>query len=118
AAWDGTVRLWDATTQRQINLFKHEELIVHAVAFSSDGQQLVSVARGLDYPSRGTVSVWELAKGRLRYSRQTSRNVTGNTRVAVNRDASVGGVATDGASAEVYGLAFGPVSRSLWQPSA
>jgi WD40 repeat protein len=78
AAWDGTVRLWDATSQRQINLLKHEEPTVHSVAFSSDGKQLVSVGRHPGPPGRGTVSVWELAKGRLRYSRQISRNVLGD----------------------------------------
>jgi WD40 repeat protein len=118
AAWDGTVRLWDATSQRQISLFKHEELIVHAVAFSSDGKQLVSVARGLEYPRPGTVYVWELATGRLRYRRQTSRNVPGNTRVAVNRNASLVAVATHGASAEVIELSSGQVSRVLGEPQA
>jgi WD40 repeat protein len=118
AAWDGTVRLWDATSQRQINFLKHEEPIIQAVAFSSDGKQLVSVARGKVYPDRGTVYVWELAKGRLRYSRQTSRTVLGETRVAVNRDASLVAVATHGASAEVFELSSGRASRVLGEPQA
>jgi WD40 repeat protein/predicted Ser/Thr protein kinase len=118
AAWDGTVRLWDATSQRQINLLKHEEASVQAVAWSSDGKRLVSVARGLRYGSGGTISVWELAQGRLRYRRQVARTVLGETRVAVNRDASLVAVATHGASAEVFELSSGQASRVFGEPQA
>ena len=118
SAWDGTVRLWDATSQRPISLLKHEEPIVYSVAFSSDGKQLVSVARAPDYPGRGTIYVWELAQGRLRYSRPISRNVPGHTRVAVNRDGSLVVVAMQGASAEVFELSSGQASRVLGEPQA
>jgi WD40 repeat protein len=123
AAWDGSVRLWDATSQQQTNLLKHEDPIVHSVAFSSDGKQLVSVARELgspcaDPPSRGTVYVWELAKGRLRYSRQISSIGSGDMRVAVNRDGSLVAVLAYGASAEVFELSSGQASRVFSEPQA
>jgi eukaryotic-like serine/threonine-protein kinase len=118
AAWDGTVRLWDATSQRQISLLKHKEPIVHSVAFSSDGKQLVSVARDPGSPGRATVSVWELAKGRLRYSRQIAPKEPGDMRVAVNPDGSLVAVAAYSVSAEVFQLSSGQVSRVLGEPQA
>jgi WD40 repeat protein len=88
------------------------------MAFSSDGQQLVSVARDPASPSSGTVYVWELAKGRLRYRRQISPKEPGDMRVAVNRDGSLVAVAAYGASAEVFELSSGQASRVFGEPRA
>src|SRR5262249_45317441 len=57
AAWDGTVRLWSASTGRQIRSFRHDEAIVLAVAFSPDGRKLMATVRG------NHVYVWDVATG-------------------------------------------------------
>ena len=55
AAWDGTARLWDATTGRQTGLLKHETGIISSVAYSRDGRRLATVER-----ERG-VTLWDVA---------------------------------------------------------
>ena len=55
AAWDGTARLWDATTGRQTGLLKHGTSIISSVAYSGDGRQLVTMER-----ERG-VTLWDVA---------------------------------------------------------
>ena len=55
AAWDGTARLWDATTGRQTGLLKHETAIISSVAYSRDGRRLATVER-----ERG-VTLWDVA---------------------------------------------------------
>ena len=42
AAWDGTARLWDATTGRQTGLLKHETAVITSVAYSRDGRRLAT----------------------------------------------------------------------------
>ena len=55
AAWDGTARLWDATTGRQTGLLKHETRIISSVAYSRDGRRLATMER-----DRG-VTLWDVA---------------------------------------------------------
>src|SRR5262249_17392102 len=86
------------------------------VAFSPDGEHLVSVARGTHYPFQARVYVWELTAGRLLYARQISREGLEDTRVVVNQDASLVAVATPGASAEMFDLSSGNASRVLGEP--
>ena len=56
AAWDGTVRIWDATTGRQTASLRHDgdrppANIVSSVAWHPDGSRLASVTRGdSDHP--------------------------------------------------------------------
>ena len=54
SAWDGTTRLWSATTGRQTGLLKHETPIVSSVAIGRDGRQLATVER-----QRGVI-LWDL----------------------------------------------------------
>jgi WD40 repeat protein/tRNA A-37 threonylcarbamoyl transferase component Bud32 len=61
AAWDGTVRLWDATTGRQLAVMDHPspgpgKAIVTSVAFHPGGNLMASFAR-----DDGAVRVWDLA---------------------------------------------------------
>ena len=67
-AWDGTTRLWDATSGRQTGLLKHEKSIVGSVTFSRDGQRLVTVERdhGItlwDVASQKVARTWMTATG-------------------------------------------------------
>ena len=54
---DGTIRLWDIATSKQVNTFIGHVGAIYTILFSPDGQMLVSV--GID----GTVRVVEHAAG-------------------------------------------------------
>ncbi len=58
---DGTVRLWDARSGRQLRVIQ-EEGRVHVLAVSQDGKRL---ATGVQIPVEG-VSIWDLETGRKR----------------------------------------------------
>ena len=55
----GEVRLWDATTGKEVKVFKASGRIVESVAFSPDGKLLASGS------SDGTVQLWDLATGKM-----------------------------------------------------
>lgn len=54
AGGDGTIRLWDLTTNREINVFTGHEYSINAVAIAPDGLRLAS--GGAD----GTARIWTL----------------------------------------------------------
>jgi WD40 repeat protein len=53
ACEDGTVRLWNLATRREVAVLKHGETPLRFVVFSSDNQTLVSVCEN------GTMRFWD-----------------------------------------------------------
>ena len=58
AGEDGTAKLWDLSTQRELRTLKRDTNAIDALAYSPDGALLATAG------SDGTVVVWELATGR------------------------------------------------------
>ncbi|MDE2889986.1 MAG: PKD domain-containing protein [Gemmatimonadota bacterium] len=65
---DGTVRLWDATTQRETAQLQGHSGTVHSVSYSPDGSKIVS--GGMDE----TVRLWDVASQRLIETRHGHTN--------------------------------------------
>ncbi|MCI0712254.1 MAG: protein kinase, partial [Chloroflexi bacterium] len=59
ACWDGTVRIWDASTGQQLPPLTGHTDKVHCVAFSPDGKWLVSGSYD------ATAKVWDASTGKL-----------------------------------------------------
>jgi WD40 repeat protein len=53
ASYDGTIRLWDATSRRLLALLKGHEDMVYAIAFTPDGKTLASAS------ADKTIKLWE-----------------------------------------------------------
>ncbi len=58
---DGTARLWEATTGREVRRFEGHNGIVIAVAFSPDGRFVLTKAEGRN--SAQTAHIWAMATG-------------------------------------------------------
>jgi WD40 repeat protein len=63
---DKTVRLWDAATDQERAELQGHTLAVESVAFSPDGERLVSASGppGLDDPNQEEVRLWDTATGK------------------------------------------------------
>ena len=91
AAWDGDVRIWDATDGRHLRRLKFVEncLTITAIAFSGDGQVLLAGGHYVDPAVRrsvGAVKLWEAETGRpLKVI--TPHGVSNPWRVALSPDA-------------------------------
>jgi WD40 repeat protein len=73
AGYDGTAKIWDATTGRELlTLSGHADAVVH-VAFSPDGEYLATAC--LD----GTAKVWRLEEGQGTLSAQEWLTLSGHT---------------------------------------
>ena len=60
---DGTVRLWDAKSQRDVAVLHGHTGVVKELAFLADGRRLVSASLNepdTSYPGDGTVRQWEV----------------------------------------------------------
>jgi WD40 repeat protein len=91
AGMDGTVRVWDGASGREVFVLSGHSGMVPRVAFSPDGRRLAS--GGWD----GTVKLWDPASGQemlsvgaVEMSRMTSLGFSPNgARLVVVRDAGV-----------------------------
>ncbi len=66
ASWDGTVRLWSATTGKAIKTLKHQGS-VHTLAFPPDGKALATGTRhsfSIGGYSWGYATLWDLKRGK------------------------------------------------------
>lgn len=59
-AWDGTVRVWEIATGKEIQLFSEKKTPIRAVAFSSDGKLLAYGGEGVGIVLRETATGLEL----------------------------------------------------------
>ena len=57
ASWDGTIKLWDAKSGRELRTLAGHGWGVYRAVFSPDGKQLASASRD------GTVKLWDVATG-------------------------------------------------------
>src|SRR5262249_36356161 len=55
-SWDGTVRLWEAATGKELHLFHDQKTSVRAVAFSPDGKTLACSGEGSAIVLRDTAT--------------------------------------------------------------
>ena len=81
------VRLWDAVTGKQIRTLSHDQVLVHALAFSADGKSLAvaggSAVGGSDGSGEGKVILWDL-------SSNTAQTVTTRARHCPRRSRPAG----------------------------
>jgi WD40 repeat protein len=56
--WDGAIRLWDASTAKEVRTLKGHEKWVSAMSFSADSRRLFSSGRD------NTIRVWDVRNGR------------------------------------------------------
>ena len=57
ASWDGTIKLWDTKSWRELRTLAGHGWGVYNAVFSPDGKQLASASRD------GTVKIWDVATG-------------------------------------------------------
>jgi WD40 repeat protein len=57
ASWDGTIKLWDTRSGRELRTLAGHGWGVYKAVFNPDGKQLASASRD------GTVKIWDVASG-------------------------------------------------------
>ncbi len=58
ASWDGTIKLWDVGSGRELRILRGRSVSVISVALSSDGRVLASAS------DDNTIKLWDMASGR------------------------------------------------------
>jgi thiol-disulfide isomerase/thioredoxin len=121
---DNTVKVWDASSGREILTFRGHSKFVHSVAFSPEGKRIVSAS------SDGTVKVWDAASGQetltfkrhsggaicLAFSPNGARIASGSTDKTVKIWDATSGQETltlKRHSAPVTSVAFSPNGRQI-----
>ncbi|MGB7160779.1 MAG: hypothetical protein WBD40_22130 [Tepidisphaeraceae bacterium] len=66
---DGTVRLWDVATGKELKRFGPNPLRNVHVVFSPSGNELLSVGRAADEPFLGTLDVYDWRRGKKLFSK-------------------------------------------------
>ncbi|MFN4259739.1 MAG: Flp pilus assembly protein CpaB [Gemmataceae bacterium] len=123
ASEDGTIRLWDTGTDKQLHKLEGHHMAVHTVAFSPDGRTLASGG------SDNAIWLWNIATGQVQRSFPAHSRVLsiafspdGRTLASGNWDHAVRlwDVATgkergllQGHSQPVYSVAFSPDGHTL-----
>jgi WD40 repeat protein len=128
-SWDGTIKLWDVATGRELRTLAGHGRGIYKAVFSPDGRRLASASRD------GTVKLWDAATGRnthtLRADSVAAKALDwspdgrllasgGNDGVVKLWDAATGRevralrhVWREGSAGIVISLVFSPDSRSL-----
>ena len=60
ASQDGTIRLWDLSSEDELQSLEGPGTFVHDIAFSADGKTLVSAA----YSQHPTITLWDVVSGK------------------------------------------------------
>ncbi|MEL6164807.1 MAG: WD40 repeat domain-containing protein [Cyanobacteria bacterium J06628_3] len=58
ASYDGTVKLWDSTTGKEIKTFKGTSNGINSIAFFPDGKTIITASND------GTVKLWDISTGK------------------------------------------------------
>jgi RNA polymerase sigma factor (sigma-70 family) len=101
ASWDGTVRLWEAGTGRELRRFRGHTAGAFCAAISPDGKTLLSGGNGRD---PANVRIWDVATGQQRLGFKAHG---GSVVYAV-------AFAPDGKTFATGGIGSGAKSLSLW----
>jgi len=96
AGWDGSVKLWDMKSLKLLRTFTLAEARFNGVVFSRDGRYLIA-AGGMKQGDRvelGAIISWEVATGKVVFSRVTDLYQYGIWGLALSADGNV--IATAG----------------------
>jgi WD40 repeat protein/serine/threonine protein kinase/tetratricopeptide (TPR) repeat protein len=73
SSWDGTIRIYDLATGRELLKFEEHDGSIGGVAFSPDGQLIVSATGGVLSSKPGKILIWNAETG------QVVRTLSGHT---------------------------------------
>ena len=67
ASWDGTARIWDAESGKELHKFEGESLRAIPPKFSPDGKKVVTGGTG------GTIRIWNVESGSTNFGRELQK---------------------------------------------
>lgn len=65
ASVDDSIRVWDTTKRKQINVWKGHDNTIYSVSFSPDSRYIVSTSGGYSNNSENVTKVWDAKTGKL-----------------------------------------------------